>query len=89
MCEENGKFLDTSIRHPGSTSDYLAFVTNSLHTKVEKEGCVAPGLGLHGENGYVLNECVVTPFEKIPLVAKTHVIFTIHRFAFARNAPLV
>ena len=44
-CEANGKFLDISIGHPGSTSDYLAFVTSSLHTKVEKEGFFGTRVG--------------------------------------------
>ena len=59
------KKLDMSIGHPGSTSDYLAFMTSSLHSKVEKEGFLAPGLVLYGDNAYVSNEHMVTPFKNV------------------------
>ena len=35
MCDVKGRFLDVTIGHPGSTSDYLAFVTSNLHAKLE------------------------------------------------------
>ena len=35
-CDAKGRVLDVSIGHPGSTSDYFALVTSSLHTKLEK-----------------------------------------------------
>ena len=53
-----------SIGHPGSTSDYLAFVASALCTKAETPGFLAPGLVLHGDNAYVSNNRIVTPYEK-------------------------
>ena len=43
VCDAKFRFLDVSIGHPGSTSDYLAFATSILHDKHEK-GVLAPGL---------------------------------------------
>ena len=63
VCDSNGKFMDVSIGHPGSTSDYLAFVTSSLHIKLEKTGFLAPGLVLYGDNAYVSNEFMATPIK--------------------------
>jgi hypothetical protein len=37
-CDAEGKFLDVSIAHPASTSDFLAFSTSSLQKKIERPG---------------------------------------------------
>ena len=34
-CDAQGRCLDMSIRHPGSESDCLAFVTSNLHSNLE------------------------------------------------------
>jgi hypothetical protein len=36
ICDADWKFLDVVIKHPASTSDYLAFSTSSIRYKVEK-----------------------------------------------------
>ena len=41
-CDVKGRHLDVTIGHPGSTSDYLAFVTSKLHAKLETPGFLAP-----------------------------------------------
>ena len=53
VCDARGRFLDVTINHPGSTSDYLAWITSALKHKVEQEGFLAPGLALYGDNAYV------------------------------------
>ena len=60
-CDVKCRTLDVSIGHPGSISDYLAFVTSNLHAKLERKGFLAPGLVVYGDNAYVSNECMVTP----------------------------
>ena len=35
VCDVKGRYLDISIGHPGSASDYLAFVTSKLHSNLE------------------------------------------------------
>ena len=54
-CDAMKKFLDVSIGHPASTSDYLSFVTSSLYHSLEKPDFLAPGLALFGDNAYVSN----------------------------------
>ena len=44
-------------------SDYLAFVTGSLHVKLERNVFLAPGLVMYGDSAYVSNECMVTPYK--------------------------
>ena len=56
-CDSKGRFLEVSIGHPGSTSDYFVF------GKLEKPGFLDPVLVLHGDNACVSNEFVVAPFE--------------------------
>ena len=57
--------MDVSISHPGATSDYLAFVTSPLRYKLETPGFLAPGLVLFGDNAYVSNEYMVTPYRNV------------------------
>jgi DDE superfamily endonuclease len=62
-CDVKGRFLDVSIYHPGSTSDYLAFVTSPLFHKLEQPGFLAPGLAIFGDGAYSANRYMVTPFK--------------------------
>ena len=64
-CDVKGRFLDVTIAHPGAASDYLAFVTSSLHAKLERKGFLAPGLVSCGDNTHVSNEHMVTPCKNI------------------------
>ena len=57
--------MDVSISHPGATSDYFAFVTSPLRYKLETPGFLAPGLVLFGDNAYVSNEYMVTPYRNV------------------------
>jgi DDE superfamily endonuclease len=43
-CDAEGKFLDISIAHPASTSDFLAFATSDLQKQLEVRDFLAPGL---------------------------------------------
>ena len=70
MCDSEGKFLDVCIAHPGSTSDYLAFVTSPLYFKLEDDSFLAPGLAVFGDNAYVANRYMVTPFKNVTSGAK-------------------
>jgi DDE superfamily endonuclease len=62
-CDLKGRFLDVPIYHPGSTSDYLAFVTSPLYHNQEKPGFLAPGLAIFGDGAYSSNRYMVTPFK--------------------------
>jgi hypothetical protein len=64
-CDAEGKFLDVSIAHPASTSDFLAFSTSSLQKKIERPGFLAPGLCIFGDLAYVNNGYFMTPFKSV------------------------
>jgi len=61
--DHNGRFLDIEIRHPGSTSDFLAFATSHLKAKLDTPGFLSPGLALFGDNAYGNSHYMVTPFK--------------------------
>ena len=65
VCDANGIFLDVSICHPGSTSDFLAFATSPLKYRIEQPGFLAPGLCLFGDNAYVNTHFMATPYKGI------------------------
>lgn len=64
-CDAQRRFLDVSIQHPGATSDYLCFVTSPLYHLLEQIGFLAPGLALYGDNAYVSNRYMATPFKNV------------------------
>ena len=59
------RHLDTSVGHPGSTSDHLGFVTSKLQSNLEKPVFLAPRLVLCGDNTCVSNEHMATPFKNV------------------------
>ena len=61
-CDVEGRFLDVTIHHPASTSDYLALITSPLYYKLEEPDFLAPGLCLFGDNAYVNSRYMATPF---------------------------
>ena len=64
-CDAHGWFLDIYLKHPGATSDYLAFMTSPLQHKLEQNGFLAPGLCLFGDNAYVNTPYMATPYRNI------------------------
>ena len=65
VSDVRGRFLDVTINHPGSTSDYLAWITSGLKHKVEQEGFLAPGLVIYGDNAYISHKYMVTPYKNV------------------------
>jgi DDE superfamily endonuclease len=64
-CDSQNRFLDVSIIHPASTSDFLAFSTSSLFHKMERPGFLAPGLCLYGDAAYVNCNYFVSPYKNV------------------------
>jgi DDE superfamily endonuclease len=64
-CDAEGRFLDVSIGHPASTSDFLAFSTSKFQKKIETPGFLAPGLCIFGDSAYVNNGYFMTPFKNV------------------------
>ena len=65
MRDAKCRVLDVSIGHPGSTSDYLAFVTSSLHNKLERKFFWLLVCFFYGDNACVFNEHMVTPCKNV------------------------
>jgi hypothetical protein len=65
VCDAEGKFMDVSIAHPASTSDFLAFSTSKFQKKIETPGYLAPGLCIFGDLAYVNNGYFMTPFKGV------------------------
>ncbi len=61
VSDPRGRFLDISIRYPGSTSDVLAFEGSKLYQKLEG-GLLALGLCLFGDNAYINKLYMATPY---------------------------
>jgi len=53
------------IKHPAATSDFLAFETSSFHSQISQDGFLAPGLCLFGDNAYVNDFYMATPFPAV------------------------
>ena len=65
VCDAERRFLDISCMFPGAMSDYLSFKTSSLFHKLETGTFLKPGLALFGDNAYVSNSYMVTPFKAV------------------------
>lgn len=64
ICDHKRRFLDIDIRHPGSTSDYLAFVTSHIHKELlSNQALLHPDLTLFGDSAYVNAPFMATPFK--------------------------
>jgi hypothetical protein len=61
VCDANGRFLDISILFPGSTADCIAFEGATLYQRL-KDGLLAPGLSLFGDNAYLNTTFMATPY---------------------------
>jgi DDE superfamily endonuclease len=100
VCDASGKFLDLSITQGGASSDYMAFQTSQLRTKLDNN-LLAPGLHLFGDNAYVNTPYMATPYTKVNEGSKDDYNFLhsnvriniecsfgmfVHRWAFLRKA---
>ena len=65
VCDAKGRFLDLSMGHPATTSDFLAFSTSSIYYKVKEKGFLDDGLVLYGDNAYVATDYMATPYRNI------------------------
>lgn len=65
VCDHNRLFLDVSIAHPASTSDYLCFTTSPLYHRLESKGFLDSRLCLFGDNAYVNTGYMATPFKAV------------------------
>ena len=69
ICDHHFRFRWIDISWPGSTADYMAWVTSDLYTKIESNGLNKLGMTLLGDNAYVKSRNMTIPVKG----AKTHV----------------
>ena len=66
VCDARRRFIDVSILHPASASDYLAFVTSSLSERLSSEATRLPeGYCLYGDAAYVNESFMAVPIGKV------------------------
>lgn len=70
LCDAHCRFLDVSIGHPATTSDFLAFSTSGIFYKLKESGFLAEGLCIFGDNAYVNTDYMVTPYRNVRSGAK-------------------
>jgi DDE superfamily endonuclease len=64
VADFRGRFLDMSIKYPGSTSDCLAFESSQLFHDLEN-GLLAEGLCIFGDNAYINSLFLATPYPNV------------------------
>ena len=64
VSDVNGRILDISIVYGGASSDLLAFEGSTLHHRL-KDGLLAEGLCLFGDNAYLNSEFMATPYANV------------------------
>jgi DDE superfamily endonuclease len=64
-CDADRKFLDVEIRHPGATSDFLAFQTSDLNNKLQSPNFLHPELAIYGDCAYVNSSYMATPYKGV------------------------
>ena len=62
ICDNRRRFLDVSLRHPASASDYISFATSNVYHKLKRTGFLATGLCIYGDNAYANLAIMVVPF---------------------------
>jgi len=72
ICGPDGKFVAVEIRHPGATSDYLAFATSNMNKMFSGNNPIHPdlpflkqGLCIYGDNAYVNTNYMITPYKNV------------------------
>jgi hypothetical protein len=69
ICDNKLRFTWIDITWPGSTEDYMAWVTSALHYKIEStkmcvhKAVVKAGYCIVGDNAYVKSSYMAVPFK--------------------------
>ena len=64
-CDHKRRFTHISIKHPAASSDFLDFDTSILQFILSTDNYLAPGLCLFGDNAYVNEPYMATPFPAV------------------------
>ena len=63
IADAKGRFIAVWIITPASASDYISFTTSPLHRMLSRPGFLKEGYALFGDNAYVSNEFMATPYK--------------------------
>ena len=66
-CDHKRRFTNISIKYPASVSDFVAFDSSKFRINISKNGFLAPGLCLFGDNAYVNEKFMATNFPNVPV----------------------
>ena len=61
VCDAHRRFIDVSLQHPASASDYLSYATSSLYQQL-LEHPLPKGYCLYGDNAYVNDFNMAVPY---------------------------
>lgn len=65
LCDSEGRFLDVTVAHPASFSDFLVFSDTKLYRRLEEPNFLAKGLIILGDLAYVNCRYFATPFKSV------------------------
>ena len=65
ICDDKRRFMAIDISHPATTSDYLAFGTSDICVLLEKQGFLAEGLTVYGDNAYANTPYMTSPCKAV------------------------
>lgn len=75
VCNNKYRFLAVWIWNPASASDFIAFLASDLYQMLKSAEFLAPGLALYGDNAYVSNEFMVSPYWYVSVPAHNNFNF--------------
>ena len=61
VCDACHRYIDVSLQHPASASDYLSYATSSLYQQL-LEHPLPKGYCLYGDNAYVDDSNMAVPY---------------------------
>jgi hypothetical protein len=70
ICDAKGRFLEVWITAPASASDYITYIASKFYHKVSQPGFLKKGLAFFGDNAYVSNSFMATPYKNVRRGAK-------------------
>jgi len=63
VCDSRRRIIECWINMPGSASDFMSFLLSDFYQKIKEPGFLAAGLAIFGDNAYVSNSFMVTPYK--------------------------
>jgi hypothetical protein len=91
-CDYNCRFRWADVKHPGSTSDYTAWITSKLGMKLQhpNQDIVLEDYTIIGDGAFVKSDTMAVPIpgKTLPRI-KMHTTFIVHRLGLQSRGLLV